>query len=202
MKEQILAKAAEMFLTLGVKSVTMDEIAAEMGISKKTIYAHFPTKTKLIEATALFVFDQISTGIKEIRDEKKDAIEELFEIKDFACQNLKDEKSSPQYQLQKYYPKIYYSIREKQRKVLEEITSENLKKGIEKGIYRSDLPVDFISRIYFIGILGIKDDDHFPEPEFSTNQLTAMHLEYHLRAIVTTKGLKKLETFLNKSSIK
>lgn len=201
-KEQILAKAAEMFLTLGVKSVTMDEIAAEMGISKKTIYTHFPTKTKLIEATALFVFDQISSGIQGIRDENKDAIEELFEIKDFACQNLKDEKSSPQYQLQKYYPKIYFSIREKQKKVLEELTRQNLKKGIDKEVYRSDLPVEFISRIYFIGILGIKDDDHFPEPEFSTNQLTEMHLEYHLRAIVTTKGLKKLETLINKSSIK
>ena len=202
LKDQILARAAQMFLTLGVKSVTMDEIAAEMGISKKTIYAHFPTKTKLIEATALFVFDQISAGIKEIRDEKKDAIEELMEIKDFACHNLRHEKTSPQYQLQKYYPKIYHSIREKQKEILQDLTIENLKKGIDKGVYRSDLPVEFISRIYFIGILGIKDNDHFPEPEFSTNQLTEMHLEYHLRAIVTAKGLKKLENYLNNSSVK
>jgi AcrR family transcriptional regulator len=198
-KEQILAKAVEMFLTLGVKSVTMDEIAAELGISKKTIYAHFPTKTKLIDATANYLFETISCGIENIKEEKKDPIEELFAIKDFACVHLKDEKSSPQHQLQKYYPKIYFSIREKQRKVLEELTRHNLKRGIEKGVYRNDLPVEFISRIYFIGILGIKDEDHFPEPEFSTNQLTELHLEYHLRAIVTSKGLKKLETLLNQS---
>lgn len=191
-----------MFLTLGVKSVTMDEIAAELGISKKTIYAHFPTKTKLIDATANHLFTTISTGIQNIKQENKDPIEELFAIKNFACMHLKDEKSSPQHQLQKYYPRIYYNIREKQRKVMQELTRQNLEKGIEKGIYRSGLPVEFISRIYFIGMLGIKDEDHFPEPEFSLNQLTEMHLEYHLRAIVTPKGLKKLETYLTASSTK
>ncbi|NJW52282.1 TetR/AcrR family transcriptional regulator [Salinimicrobium oceani] len=196
MKEQLLSKAAEMFLTLGVKSVTMDEIAAEMGISKKTIYAHFPTKTKLIEATALSFFETISAGIQEIRNEDNDAIEELFQIKEFACQNLKDEKSSPQYQLQKYYPKIYATIKDKQKHVLEELTTENLEKGIAKGIYRKDLPVRFLTRIYFIGILGIKDREIFGEEEFTTKELTNMHLEYHLRAIVTPKGLEKLETLL------
>lgn len=191
-----------MFLTLGVKSVTMDEIAAELGISKKTIYAHFPTKTKLVDATANFVFENITAGIEEIKDEKKDPIEELFAIKDFACVHLKNEKSSPQHQLQKYYPKVHSSIKVKQQRVLEELTLQNLKQGIQKGVYRSDLPVEFISRIYFLGILGIKDADLFPEPQFSTHQLTEMHLEYHLRAIVTPKGLKKLETLLNTSSIK
>ncbi len=191
-----------MFLTLGVKSVTMDEIAAELGISKKTIYAHFPTKTKLIDAAANYLFETISCGIESIKEENKDPIEELLAIKNFACMHLKDEKSSPQHQLQKYYPKIYFNIREKQRKVMEELTRQNLKKGIDRGIYRSELPVEFISRIYFIGMLGIKDDDHFPEPEFSTNQLTEMHLEYHLRAIVTSKGLKKLETLIKESSKK
>ncbi|WP_029038234.1 TetR/AcrR family transcriptional regulator [Salinimicrobium xinjiangense] len=196
MKEQVLSKAAELFLTFGVKSVTMDEIAGEMGISKKTIYAHFPTKTKLIEATAFYVFEQISTGIQSIRNENNDPIEELFQIKDFACQHLKDEKSSPQYQLQKYYPKIYSTVREKQKNILEGLTKENLENGIREGVYRSDLPVEFISRIYFIGIVGIKDREFFAEGEFSMNELTEMHLEYHLRAIVTPRGLKKLETLL------
>lgn len=198
-KEQILSKAAEMFLTLGVKSVTMDEIAAEMGISKKTIYAHFSTKSRLIEATAFFVFDQITAGIQQIREEKMDAIDELFAIKDFAAEHLKNEKSSPQYQLKKYYPKISSTIKEKQQKLLEDITLENLRKGIAAGVYRNDLPVAFTSRIYFVGILAIKDLDFFPENEFSED-LTELHLEYHLRAITTTKGKLKLENLL-KSSI-
>ena len=123
-----------MFLTLGVKSVTMDEIATSLGISKKTIYTHFPTKTELVDATANFVFQNISSGIEQIKEEGKDPIEELFAIMDFACVHLRNEKSSPQYQLQKYYPKIYFSIREKQQKVLEELTRHNLKNGIQKGL--------------------------------------------------------------------
>ena len=60
-----------MFLSLGVKSVTMDEIASELGISKKTIYAHYSTKTKLIEATALYVFENISCGIRSNKEQEK-----------------------------------------------------------------------------------------------------------------------------------
>jgi len=196
-KESILSKAAEKFLNLGVKSVTMDEIAAELGISKKTIYAHFATKTKLVEATALFVFERISEGVESIREEKNDPIEEMYEIKNFACQHLKNEKSSPQFQLQKYYPRIYNTIKSKQRKLLEDQIQQNLNRGIKKGLYRPDLPVEFTSRIYFIGMLGIKDRDLFPESDFSTGELIEKHLEYHLRAIVTEKGLKTLNTILN-----
>ena len=197
MKEKLLAKSAEMFLNLGVKSVTMDEIAAEMGISKKTIYAHFSTKTKLIEATALYVFENISCGIDEIREENKDPLEELYIIKNFALDHLKDEKSSPQYQLQKYYPKIFTTIKTRQQEMMKGLIMENLKRGIDQGVYRKDLPLDFTSRIYFVGMLGIKDRELFPDKIYSTNELVEKHLEYHLRAIVTEKGLQKLNELLN-----
>ncbi len=187
-----------MFLNLGVKSVTMDEIASEMGISKKTIYAHFPTKTKLIEATALYVFENISAGIQQIRKEDKEPIDELFTIKDFASGILQNEKSSPQYQLEKYYPGISGMIKEKQQQILDELIKENLLKGIAKKTYRKDIPLEFTSKIYFVGILGVKDRDLFPEKEYTTNDLVEKHLEYHLRAIVTPKGLESLNRFLKK----
>ena len=199
MKDKILTKSAEMFLGLGVKSVTMDEIASALGISKKTIYAHYSTKTKLIEATALFVFENISCGIEKIRNKKKDPIDELFVIKDFALEHLKDEKSSPQYQLQKYYPKIFEMVKTKQQKIMEDQIKDNLKRGIAQGLYREDLPLDFTSRIYFVGMLGIKDRDLFPESDYTTNELIEKHLEYHLRAIVTDKGRSSLNKFLKKS---
>lgn len=197
MKEKILFKASEKFLSLGVKSVTMDEIAAALGISKKTLYTHFSTKTKLVEATALFVFQQISEGIERIRERENDPIEEMFEIKNFACTNLKNEKSSPQYQLQKYYPRIFHTIKQKQQELLENLIKTNLSKGIALEVYRSDVPVDFISRFYFVGMMGIKDPELFPGNEFATGELIQKHLEYHLRAIVTEKGLQTLNKLLN-----
>ena len=107
MQDEILEKAAEMFLNYGFKSVTMDDIANEMGISKKTIYQHFSNKNNLVEATTLRMFHLISEGIDLICENNINAIEALFEIKNFVLQYLKDEKTSPMFQLQKYFPKTY-----------------------------------------------------------------------------------------------
>jgi TetR/AcrR family transcriptional regulator, cholesterol catabolism regulator len=195
-KEELLTKSAEMFLNLGVKSVTMDEIANEMGISKKTIYTHFSTKSKLVEATALYLFDNISAGIETIKAENRNPVEELYVIKKFAMELLKDEKSSPQYQLQKYYPKIFSTIKIKQQQLLEDLIQRNLRRGMELGLYREDLPLDFTGRIYVVGILGIRSRELFPLEDFLDHELLEKHLEYHLRAIVTPKGLEKLNELL------
>lgn len=185
-----------MFLNIGVKSVTMDEIATQLGISKKTIYAHFPTKTKLVEATTLYLFDEKIRGIEQIKLKQNNPIEEHYTIKNFALRNFKDEKSSPQHQLQKYYPKIFAVIREKQQNLIEGVLKENLDRGIREGYYRSGLDLQFICRIYFVEIMGIKDQNFFPEKDFSKNELVEKHLEYHLRAIVTEKGLRTLKDFI------
>lgn len=194
-KDQILQKSAELFLALGVNSVTMDDIARDLGISKKTIYTFFSTKADLVEATSLEIFDSISSGIKEIQNQGKNPIEELFIIKDFAFRNLNNEKSSPQYQLQKYYPAISARIKNKQQKLLENCLNQNLHRGIEQGLYHQEIPVSFVSRFYFLGIIGIRDRDLFPESSFPMTELIEKHLEYHLRAIVTEKGLQTVMNF-------
>lgn len=189
-----------MFLTLGVKSVTMDEIAGELGMSKKTIYAHYGTKTKLIEATALFMFERISQGIEDLSRGQKNPIEELFTIKDFALEHLRDERSSPQYQLQKYYPKIFATLKTRQQTLMEAYIQKNLERGISEGVYRAQIPIVFTSQIYFVGMIGIKDRDIFDEKEYSMNQLINLHLEYHVRAIATEKGIDILNELLNKTA--
>jgi len=197
MKEQVLEKATELFLTLGVKSVTMDDLANEMGISKKTIYTHFENKTKLIEEITTHLFCSISAGIDTICALDKNPIEELLEIKKFVMQHLRDEKSSPQYQLQKYYPKIYASIRTKQYEMMQHCVVNNVRKGIGMGIYRENLNVDFVSRIYFSGVISIKDHLLFPKEMFATNKLQDDFLEYHLRGIITPEGRKFLNQLIN-----
>ncbi|MAO10263.1 MAG: TetR family transcriptional regulator [Flavobacteriaceae bacterium] len=200
MKEKIIIKAAEMFLSLGFKSVTMDDISHEMGISKKTIYTHFKNKTELVKESVLMVFEGISCGIDNILLEKKDPIEELYEIKKFVMLQLKNEKSSPQYQLQKYYPEVYSMIKAKKYANMAACTVENLKRGVEKGVYRKNIDVDFISKLYFSGIDSINDETLFPVSQFSKTQLMEDYLEYHLRGIVTSKGLQTLNKFINENS--
>ena len=135
MREKILHKATDMFLTLGFKSVTMDDLANEMGISKKTIYSHFENKTKLVEESVMDLFWFISNGIDEIVSVQKDPIEELYEIKKFVMCHLKDEKSSPQYQLQKYYPKLHDTLKKKQFEVMQECVLDNIKRGIKLIVF-------------------------------------------------------------------
>ncbi|WP_418512957.1 TetR/AcrR family transcriptional regulator [Corallibacter sp.] len=196
MKEDILKTAVELFLNYGFKSVTMDDIANAQGISKKTIYQYFENKNVLVEEAVMYLFQTISTGIEDIRGLEKNPIEEILEIKKFLMLNLKDEKSSPQYQLEKYYPKIYKDIKEKQFCVMENCIICNLERGVQLGLYRETINVDLISKIYFTCMMALKDKELFPLNNFSMHTLMNNYLEYHLRGICTQEGLKKLEHYL------
>lgn len=196
MREQIVQKSAEMYLTLGFKSVTMDDIANALGISKKTIYVHFANKTKLVEAVTFEIFETVCEGIDGICNTSHNPIQELYDIKLFVLNYLKNEKTSPQFQLKKYYPQIYQRLHLKQFKKMHESVKESLQKGIQTELYRATINVDFISKMYFIGMTGIKDDDFFPNKTYNMEYLMESFLEYHLRAIVTDKGLQELNKFI------
>ena len=196
MRENIIHKAAELFLTLGFKSVTMDDIAHEMGISKKTIYVHFANKTKLVETVTFELFETICDGIDGICEASNNPIEELYDIKMFVMHHLKNEKSSPQFQLKKYYPKIYDILKVKQFEKMHDSVKDSLKKGVDTGLFRTNINIDFISRMYFNGMTGIKDNSIFPQNIYTMEYLMESYLEYHLRAIVTEKGFKILNKFI------
>jgi len=197
MKQKIILKSTELFLNLGFKSVTMDDIANELGISKKTIYVHFANKTKLVEAVTFVLFESICSGIDCICDASKNPIEELYDIKMYVMNHLKNEKTSPQYQLKKYYPQIFEALRVKQFDIMYESVKESLQKGVNTTLFREHINVDFIARMYFNGMMGIKDASIFPRDVFSMEYLMESYLEYHLRAIVTDNGMKILNNFIN-----
>lgn len=199
MREKILEIASQLFLNLGFKSVTMDDIANEMGISKKTIYQHFTNKTKLVEATTDYVFHFVCDGIDCIRAEKSNPIAELFLIHNFIKQILKNEKASPQHQLQKYYPKIYKKLKENQFLIIHDCVITNLNRGIELGLYRKSINPELIGRFYFLAGTGIKDQNLFPIEVFSPNEVIDAYLEYHMRGIITKKGEEELIKHLNQN---
>ncbi|MDA9874639.1 TetR/AcrR family transcriptional regulator [Flavobacteriaceae bacterium] len=196
MRENIISKSEELFLSLGFKSVTMDDIANAIGISKKTIYAHFSNKTELVEVVTFSVLDHISEGIDRINAASINPIEELYDIKLFVMNYLKNERVSPQHQLKKYYPKIYDRLKIKQFEKMHSSVENSLKMGVKTGLFRPDIDIDFISRMYFNGMTGIRDISIFPETLFDKNYLFESYLEYHLRAIVTTTGLNLLNNYI------
>lgn len=196
MKEKIIQRATDLFLKLGFKSVTMDDIANDMAISKKTIYTHFKNKTALVKECTCCVLHSITTGIDEICAMDQNPIEELYEIKRFVTHKLEDDNASTQFQLQKYYPEISEGLKETHFEKMMECTRKNLRKGIEMGLYRSNMNIELISRFYFLGIHGIKDQNLFPIEMFPTKFITEEYLEYHLRGIVTKEGFQTLNKFI------
>lgn len=188
-----------MFLTHGFKSVTMDDIASKMGISKKTIYQYFSNKNELVQATTLYLFETIEVGIDAICSLEKNPIEELFMVKDFVMKNLKDESASPIYQLQKYYPKVFELLMVRQLEKMDTCVIDNLQKGISQGLFREGLNKEIIVRFYFAGMNSIKNLELFNPDFYNSKVVQKEYLEYHLRAICTPKGIENLEKILQKS---
>ena len=88
-KKEIIKETAKLYFKYGIRSVTMDDIAEKMSISKKTIYAFYKTKSKLVEACVMDVFNAVSEGIDQICIVGLSPIEELFKVKDFVLNHLK-----------------------------------------------------------------------------------------------------------------
>lgn len=197
-KEKILVTATELFLDLGFKSVTMDDIADALGISKKTIYEHFGTKRKLVRSCSLNLFEEISKGIDTIIAKKNNPIDELLLIHQFVLKRLREQKSSPQYQLQKYYPEIAQDLQDKKIYQMKVSVIENLDRGIAQKVYRNDIQTDIVWRFYFITLEGIRDKKLFPVENYTIPTLVSNFLDYHLRGIASAKGLKHIEKIAKK----
>ncbi len=197
MKEDIIDTSVRLFLNQGFKSVTMDDIANEMGISKKTIYTHFNTKTKLVEAAAFQLFDSTRIGMDAISDSAQNPIEELYSLKMYVMQQLKNETSTTQNQLKKYYFKIHETFKLMLCEKIYLSILASLEHGVASGVFKDTIDIDFISRMYYTGMTGIRDNMSFPPGKYKTHYLMENYLHYHLKAITTKKGEKMLNNLIN-----
>ncbi len=196
MKEKIIAKASDLFLKLGFKSVTMDDIAGEMCISKKTIYKYFCNKEVLIEESTSMVHRQVHEIIDSIVAKNYNAIQENFEIREMFRDMFKNNMdSSPIYQLKKHYPEIYQNVLSHEIDQCTQYFTENIQKGIREKLYRPDLNVEIYVKFYYILIFHINENT-ISEREAQEVELEA--LEYHTRAMATPDGILELEKQLKK----
>lgn len=193
MKEKIINKAKEMFLKLGFKSITMDDIACEMCISKKTIYKYFSNKDVLIEESVEMVHKEIHETIDKIVAQNFNAIEENFEIKRMFKEMFKSAESSPIYQLKKHYPEVYAKALTSQIEVCETCFRNNILKGMNEGLYRENLDVDNYIKFYYTLIFNINENT---ASGIEAEELELKALEYHIRAMVTLAGIIELEKHL------
>ena len=193
MKENILHKAAEMFLSYGFKSVTMDDIATEMSVSKKTLYKYFSNKVELVEASVGTVQETIDKAILDVKNKKLNAIEEEFAVKAIFKEMFKKAKNSPMFQLKKYYPETFQRLKEREVCVFEDCNLDNLINGKTQGLYRKEINNKLIAKFYFTLIFEIFENEAHGKNMQELMKLEYKVLEYHIRAIATPKGVKELE---------
>ena len=194
MKEKIISKATELFLKLGFKSVTMDDIANEMCISKKTIYKYFCNKEILIEESTAMVHKAVHKSIDTIVAKNHNAIEENFEIRKMFKEMFKVGEASPIFQLKKHYPEIYENVMSREINECNAVFKQNIENGIQQGLYRKEISIDTYVEFYYTLIFSINGNTS-TEKEASILELQA--LEYHTRAMATTEGIIELEKQLH-----
>jgi hypothetical protein len=194
MKCKIIAKATDMFLRLGFKSVTMDDIAREMSISKKTIYKYFENKELLISEGTMMVHQKIHDTIEGIVAQNYNAIRENFEIRKMFGEMFHSIDQSPVYQLKKHYPEIYDEFMCREAEDCNTVFRQNMEKGIKEGLYRENININSYVQFYYTIIFFINENTKSEKEVF---ELEYDALEYHTRAIATPKGILELEKHLH-----
>ena len=194
MKEKIMARASEMFLKLGFKSITMDDIATAMCISKKTIYKYFNNKEVLIAESTLLMNQKVKQIVADIQSENYNAIEENFKLHQTLKGLLQSTENSPLYQLKKHYSQIYNKVTKKEFEDILSYLQQNITKGIEQGYYRAELSNEYYSQLYFLLSFSINENT---KSEKEARILKVAALEYHIRAMATPKGITELERQLS-----
>ncbi len=191
--KSIIEKIRYMFLRYGIKSVTMDDISRELGISKKTLYQHVSDKTELVEKVIELEFEHRKIDYEAILSKNLNALEEMFEIISYTLSMLKDFSPTADYDLKKYYPELALKITEARQNVISSSVLSNIEKGKKENLYRNDFQADIISRFCVSRFEAFLSSELFSRDEIISSQFINELFTYHIRGIANDNGLKKLE---------
>lgn len=194
-KKHILSEVDKLFNRYGVKSVTMDDIARHLGMSKKTIYQYFENKNKLI---LTFMKEKIAAQVASINqgiEGVTNAVEELL----FAVEKMEEilSQANPTlfFDLQKYYPEAWSLFRDFREHILYQKVLQNLQWGIAQKYYRSDINVEIIARLRVEQIDMAFNQQVFPVQKFSISQVIRALTEHFIYGISTESGRQILADF-------
>ena len=197
-KQKILEKATKVFLKLGIRSVTMDDLAQELGISKKTLYKHFDNKTTLLRASISQFQDNEFCKSDMMEAIEKDAIESMFMTYEKLIGNLQLISPSAIIEIKKFHPDIWEDVMIKQRTIAYRNLTFNLQKGIEEGHYRKDLNLDLILKFYYNQVSLFTDDELYPSHLVSKQVLFREYLVFFLNGIATSDGKTLIDKYKQK----
>ncbi len=196
-KLHILKNVGKLYLKFGIRSVTMDDVAREFGISKKTLYQYFRDKADLVSQVVDFYLNNLMLDIDASRDEN--AIDFYFALRSHISKILKYFNNNIEYDLKKQYPQLFKKVHKIKREKIFINTVSNINKGIETGFYRKGLDVELIAKLQVGRMLYTLNPENeiFSDSEVVKIEVFDKVMEYHMHAICTEKGIKYFMQQLN-----
>lgn len=200
-RDRILSVAIELFSKFGIRSVSMDDLAHQLGISKKTIYQHFSDKDDIISlATEQYLRDG-REAVKALSAESHDAIDALIKINSYLNRNNRETTSSLLFDLQKYHQKAWRLMQDFKQNFLSAIIRENLVNGIEAGIFREDIQPHIATIVRMEEASMVFDEQLFPKSKFNLNEVSEALLANFILGLSTDKGRKLYKKYKHRSGI-
>ncbi len=196
-KERIMLKTHELFNRYGIRSVSMDDIAAQLGISKKTLYQYYSDKDELVNAVFGRIMEENKTQCMEFSKKGVDAIAEIFLSFDMVEVMLSEMNPSLLFDMQKYHPTAFKKFDEYKNNFLYKMIKDNLKSGIQEGLYREDMDIDILTRFRLYSIMMSFNAEVFPNNRNNLVYIEQQLLEHFLYGLATPKGYRMIQKYKN-----
>ncbi len=190
----------DLFWRYGVKSVTMDDIAKELGISKKTIYQQFSDKDAIVKEVVEIELNSEQCDIDRLEAEANDPIEEVMRTSDYMRASFATMNPVLLNDLKKYHPKAWASFQKHKHEHIIQSISGNLQRGVAAGLYRNDIDVDVLARMRVEQIEMAFDPAIFPPQKFAMIEVHTQLIHHFLRGILTAQGFEVYNNYAEKSA--
>ena len=192
---RILKGAHELFFRCGIKSVTMDDIAKHLGMSKKTIYQSFSDKDEIVYMLSTGVLHEHKCNLQEIEAESKDAIDEIMQSMKYMANMFTQMNPNLFYDLQKYHPRAWNAFREFKEKIILGLVINNIEKGQKQGLYRTELNPAIMARLRIEEVEMGMNAMIFPPDKFNIVEVEVSMLDHWLYGVCTLKGHKLINKY-------
>jgi AcrR family transcriptional regulator len=196
LKDRIKQKADELYRRYGIKSVTMDEIATQMGVSKKTIYQCFSDKNELVDAVVAEMLEYNKICCKNSRMQARNAVQEVYLGMESLQEMLSNMNPSILYDIERGHPQTFKKFIEYKYNILFDLMKKNIERGKKEGLYSPEINAEFISKVRIETIMLAFNQDIFPKNQYSLLYIQKELLNYFLFAVATPKGYKLITKYL------
>ena len=189
-KEKILNGAVGLFMKYGLRSISMDDIARHLSVSKKTLYQHFADKEDLITVVLSAHIEENRKQYEAITENSANAIDELAQISQCLRKDMAETNPSVLFDLQKFHPKAWEAWLDHKNRYIRESVVRNIKQGVEEGYYRAEVNPDVLAAIRIELISMGFDQNIFPPSTFRLAEVQSQLFDHFVYGLCTDKGKK------------